>query len=166
MLQQLVARDVIEQFQRARGIGWSDVGGVGHDHASGGKRSAADSELCHDFLCVGRHGGYVLRKAGGGEDALCGRDSGGIYVGGDDAAAALTCAFGATVGFVQKRVPGLLVMQAPAHKAPAFTQEARSTVEKLLSRLEHQAAARAAGVNKDKRACALGVLIFCGGLGT
>ena len=56
-------------------------------------------------------------------------------------------------------------MLAPAHKAPAFTQEARSTVEKLLSRLEYHAATRAAGVNKDKRACALGVLVFCGGLG-
>ena len=56
-------------------------------------------------------------------------------------------------------------MQAPAHKAPAFAQEARSTVEKLLSCLEHQAAARAAGINKDERACALGVLVFCGGLG-
>ena len=106
-----------------------------------------------------------MGEAGGSEDALCGRDSGGVYIGGDDAAATIARAFGATVGFIQKRIPGLLVMQAPAHKAPVFTQEARSTVEKLLSCLEHQAAARAASVNKDERGRALGALVLTGGLG-
>ena len=57
-------------------------------------------------------------------------------------------------------------MQAPAHKAPALAQEARGAVEKLLSCLEHQAAACAAGVDKDKRSCALGILAFTRGFGT
>ena len=106
-----------------------------------------------------------MGETGGSEDALCGRDSGGVYIGGDDTATAFACAFGATVGFVQKRFPGLLVMQAPAHKAPVFTQESRGTVEKLLSCLEHQAAARAASVNKDERGRALGALVLTGGFG-
>ena len=106
-----------------------------------------------------------MGETGGSEDALCGRDSGGVYIGGDDTATAFACAFGATVGFVQKRFPGLLVMQAPAHKAPVFTQESRGTVEKLLSRLEHQAAACTADVNKDERGRALGALVLTGGFG-
>lgn len=46
-----------------------------------------------------------------------------------------------------------------------LAQKAGGTVEKLLSRLEHQAAARAAGVNKDERGRALGALVLTGGFG-
>ena len=46
-----------------------------------------------------------------------------------------------------------------------FAQETRSAIEKLLGRLEHQAAARTAGVNKDERGCALAILVLVRGLG-